>query len=60
MNTKEAVAILKAHNKWRRGADIAPDSPTQIGLAIDVAIKTLTAISKAFEQEHEAPIKKSK
>ena len=39
MNRNEAIEVLKRHNKWRRhDADEPmpiPDSPTNIGLAID-------------------------
>lgn len=49
MTTKQAAKILKDFNKWRRGAkpyDRLPydlgHTPTEIGLAIDVAVKQLT------------------
>lgn len=44
MRIDEAVRILRAHNKWRRGDDTMDDSPMpapmesprEIGVAIDV------------------------
>ena len=36
MKIKEAIGILKQHNKWRRGdKDIEMVSPYLLGLAID-------------------------
>ena len=45
MRIKEAVAVLKAHNEWRReDTDIPVDrlpmgSPSEIGAAIDVIVE---------------------
>lgn len=42
MTVQEAVAILRAHNEWRRGNkteslnDPMPYSPAELGVAIDV------------------------
>lgn len=42
MTLQEAVAILRAHNEWRRGNrseswhDPMPYSPAELGMAIDV------------------------
>lgn len=36
---KAAVKLLKRHNKWRRGAEIEPTYPTELGLAIDTIVK---------------------
>lgn len=41
MTTKEAIEILKVHNKWRRGAEIPMLHPTEIGVAIDKAIEVM-------------------
>lgn len=41
MTTAEAIAILRAHNAWRRGAETPPPDPAEIGRAIDVAIQAL-------------------
>jgi hypothetical protein len=41
VNLKKCVEILKAHNKWRRGADTEMLNPKIIGEAIDYAIKML-------------------
>jgi hypothetical protein len=42
MTIDECIAVLTAHNKWRRGSDEMPqDSPATLGLAIDYAIEEL-------------------
>jgi hypothetical protein len=42
MNKAAALEILQNHNAWRRGAvKDMPNSPYEIGQAIDVAIETL-------------------
>ena len=38
MNLKQAIAILKRHNKWRRGAEIPMQNQTQLGIAIEIII----------------------
>lgn len=44
-HTKEdlitALAIIKRHQDWRRGADIEPSHPTELGHAIDIALSAL-------------------
>jgi hypothetical protein len=37
----QAIAILRRHNRWRRGAEIAQEDPTVLGLAIDVILRHL-------------------
>lgn len=39
MKVTHAVDIFKRHNEWRRGAEVEPIHPTQLG----VAIGTVTA-----------------
>lgn len=41
MTRREAMKILSRYNKWRRGGTGPMPDPTEIGLAIDVAIHTL-------------------
>ena len=41
MTSKEALDILKRHNICRRGADIKPTNPEQLGKALDKAIEVL-------------------
>ena len=42
MTPQEAVKILKAYNRWRRGdVEKYHNTPSEIGIAIDVAIKEL-------------------
>ena len=37
---KQAIKILEAHNRWRRGEDVEPMvEPTEIGDAIDVVVE---------------------
>lgn len=45
MTTTKALAILKQYNAWRRWEDdnIEMPNPTEIGKAIDVAIRALEA-----------------
>ena len=43
---KAAVKLLKRHNKWRRGAEIEPTYPTDLGLAIDTIVKYFEQYSK--------------
>ena len=38
MTIEEAVALLKQHNKWRRGADIPMTDARKLGTAIDVIV----------------------
>lgn len=39
MNIKQAIKILKEHNKWRRGDDtIQMHDPKQLGRAIDMVV----------------------
>ena len=39
MDLKQAVKILEAHNRWRRGEDVEPMvEPSDIGIAIDTLI----------------------
>ena len=38
MTIEEAVALLKQHNKWRRGADIPMLNPREITEAINIAV----------------------
>jgi hypothetical protein len=35
------IAFLENYNKWRRGAEIEMPHPTEIGIAINSAIKYL-------------------
>lgn len=43
MNKSKAIKILEVHNRWRRGDDSCEmQSPKEIGLAIDFAIRYMT------------------
>lgn len=41
MTYEQALAVLKHHQQWRRGADIPMQEPSEIGEALDVAINLL-------------------
>ena len=41
MTLKEAIEVLRMHNRWRRGDDSIPmTNPTKLGLAIDTIVFT--------------------
>lgn len=44
MNLKEAIKVLKAHNKWRTGSDIEPTEPKKLTEALDIAINLLSKL----------------
>lgn len=39
MNLQQAIKILKRFNKWRRGAVIEMENPTELGVAIDTILE---------------------
>ena len=41
MTLQEAKQILKAHNEWRRWAEIDVINQAQVGIAIDVILNEL-------------------
>ena len=49
MTTDEAVAILKRHNEWRRGAEIPMEDPRDLGIAIDTVINELRILRKTLK-----------
>ncbi len=49
MNADEAANVLADHNRWRRDGGDNPQSPTQIGIAIDVAVKTINMHATAMD-----------
>ena len=38
MTVEQAVAVLRQHNAWRRGAENPQGDPAEIGRAIDVLV----------------------
>lgn len=38
MTLSQAYEILKSHQEWRKGADIPMESPTKLGMAIDIIL----------------------
>lgn len=46
MTNKQAIRILRAHNKWRRGADSKMIEPASLGEAIDHALIILVQFDK--------------
>ena len=50
MEIKNAIKVLKSHNKWRRGCDIETMSnPTTLGVAIDTVIRNFEK-TESFEK----------
>lgn len=49
MTHYEALKILHAYQRWRRGANIPMPEPKEIGEAIDVAIRALRTIKRLEE-----------
>ncbi len=41
MTKQEAVEILKNHNKWRKGEDVQPYSPSVLREAIDTVTEAI-------------------
>ena len=57
MTIEEAAKVLKAHNEWRRDATEHPppttrnmQHPSDIGIAIDIAVRELTRISESKDE----------
>ena len=46
MTLQEAVAILKAHNEWRRGGEGPMTDPTELGIAIDTVVDNFASVRK--------------
>ncbi|MEK9983474.1 MAG: hypothetical protein VW879_01915 [Opitutae bacterium] len=46
ITTRSLIDYLKRYNKWRRGADMAPPDPSELGEVIDVACDTLEDLQK--------------
>jgi len=46
MTEKEALNLLHTFQKWRRGANMEMPTPTQVGIALDVAIRTMRRVAK--------------
>lgn len=56
MDISRAVEILKKHNEWRRCNDFPSSkemaNPTELGIAIDVAVKELSkSINKSDQSK---------
>lgn len=46
MKLQEAIAILKAHNEWRRGGEGPMTDPTELGIAIDTVVDDFASVRK--------------
>lgn len=61
MTLQEAVAILRAHNEWRRGNnseswhDPMPYSPAELGMAIDVVCDHIEHPLGMVRERHAKP-----
>lgn len=51
MTPEAAATILIHHQKWRKGADIAPTDPKNLSDALDVAIAALSDPAAAWRNE---------
>jgi len=61
MTIKQAVKILKQHNKWRRGAAVnAQASPYEVGIAIDTVINHFADTDKMGRVKNEIQNVKTK
>ena len=49
MTIDEAITVLELNNAWRKGADIEMQSPTKIGMAIDMVLCELKRLMKERE-----------
>jgi len=49
MTIDEAIMVLELPNAWRKGADIEMQSPTKIGMAIDMVLCELKSLMKERE-----------
>jgi hypothetical protein len=48
MNPKQAIKILRRHNRWRRGDEIPMQEPAMIGKAIDTLCDAAEAMESKF------------
>jgi hypothetical protein len=48
MTIDEAITVLELHNAWRKGANIEMQSPTKIGMAIDMVLCELKSLRKVL------------
>lgn len=49
MTIYEAITVLELHNMWRKGSYIEMQSPTKIGMAIDMVLCELKRLMKERE-----------
>lgn len=52
MKIDEAIKVLELHNEWRKGAEIAPDTPVRIGMAIDLVTCELKTLRQGAVSTH--------
>lgn len=46
MKISEAITVLEKYNEWRKGAAIPQESPTRIGMAIDLVLTEIKTLRK--------------
>ena len=51
MTPTETAALLRQLNEWRRGGDIDPPGPLEVGKAIDAAIEMIERIPSRIAPE---------
>ena len=57
MTIDEAITVLELHNAWRKGADIEMQSPTKIGMAIDMVLCELKSLRKVLGANYSITLK---
>ena len=54
MTPTETAALLRQLNEWRRGGDIDPPGPLEVGKAIDAAIEMIERLEAAEKSDAES------
>ena len=55
MTVEQAVAVLREHNAWRRGAETPMGDPKELGRAIDVLVDLAERLLKTAEGDTKCP-----
>lgn len=50
MTLSQAYEILKSHQEWRRGAEIAMQQPKTLGIAIDIILSYVHDTSNNYDK----------
>jgi len=52
MTARQAIALVKRHNRWRRGAEIPMEDPKTLGLALDLVISLAQTACPPSKRTH--------